>query len=111
LVNDVEITPRDLFFQVSLPKGRRAERVALLSPGYMQDGRNWYGMAKWLNDRGYAVVLMDHQWQGLTQGHTAPGKMDRDFGVARDVAAGWSPGRRTSGWRTRCLRPRVACPS
>jgi pimeloyl-ACP methyl ester carboxylesterase len=88
-VNGVQIADRDVFFQVSLPKeGKPVKRVALFSPGYMEDGRNWYAMAQFLNDNGYAVVLMDHQWQGLSQGGTAPGKMDGDFGVARDVAVG-----------------------
>lgn len=84
-VDGQEIAPRDVFAQVWKPVGEPSGKVVVMSPGFLQTGRNFYEQIDLLNREGHEVVVMDHQWAGYSSG--PKGGIDRGFGVARDVAA------------------------
>lgn len=84
-VDGQAIAPRDLFTQHWKPIGEPSGTVVVLSPGFLQTGRNFYEQVDLLNRQGHDVVVMDHQWAGYGSG--SKGGIDRGFGVARDVAA------------------------
>ncbi len=86
------IAPRELFVQRFAPQGKPSGQTFVLSPGFLETGRNHLEQAQLLTKRGHAVVVLDHQWAGLSQGDR--GGIDRGFGVARDVAAvvAWTHG-------------------
>ncbi|MDP2340933.1 MAG: alpha/beta fold hydrolase [Deltaproteobacteria bacterium] len=79
------IAPRDLFVQRVAPQGTPTGQTLILSPGFLETGRNHLEQAELLSKQGHAVVVLDHQWAGLSQGDR--GGIDRGFGIARDVAA------------------------
>lgn len=79
------IAPRDVFTQLWKPIGEPSGKVLVLSPGFLQTGRNFYEQIDLLNRQGHEVLVMDHQWAGYSSGEK--GGIDRGFGVARDVAA------------------------
>src|SRR5690606_25111283 len=76
---------RDIFIQHWKPVGEPSGKVVVLSPGFQETGRNFYEQIDLLNRQGHAVVVMDHQWAGYSEGKA--GGIDRGYGVARDVAA------------------------
>jgi alpha-beta hydrolase superfamily lysophospholipase len=84
------IAARDLFVQRFAPQGPPDGRGAsgktiVVSPGFLETGRNYHEQADLLTRQGHAVVVLDHQWAGLSEGDK--GGIDRGFGIARDVAA------------------------
>ncbi len=83
------IAARDVFvqrFAPNPPKGTPASgQTFVISPGFLETGRNYQEQADLLTKQGHAVVVMDHQWAGLSEGKA--GGIDRGFGIARDVAA------------------------
>jgi len=84
-VDGKAIAPRDVFTQLWKPIGEPSGKVLVLSPGFLQTGRNFFEQIDLLNRQGHEVLVMDHQWAGYTSG--PKGGIDRGFGVARDVAA------------------------
>ena len=84
-VDGVRIEPRQIFWQRFRPCGRPNGRMVLISPRYGENGRHYYGSISALNRQGYDVVIMDHQWAGQTIPNSP--RIDRGFGVTRDVAA------------------------
>lgn len=84
-VNGVDIEPREIFTQRIAPVGTPSKTMVVISPGFGQTGRNFHEQAQLLSKQGHDVVLMDHQWAGLSSG--MKGGIDRGNGVARDVAA------------------------
>lgn len=84
-VKGAEIAPRELFVQRWRPTSTPNGNVVVIAPGYMQSGRDFHEQANLLNQRGYDVLVMDQQWAGYSEGEA--GKIDRGFGIARDVAA------------------------
>jgi pimeloyl-ACP methyl ester carboxylesterase len=94
-VDGNDIAPRDVFTQTWKPaEGVKASgKTVVLSPGFLESGRNYTEQIQLLNKQGHEVVVMDHQWAGLTGNPTkgddggARGHIDRGFGIARDVAA------------------------
>jgi len=84
------IEAREIFFQRWRPVGQPTGKVFVLSPGFQETGRNFYEQIDKLNRQGHDVVVMDHQWAGLSDG--SPGGLDRGYGVARDVATVMSVG-------------------
>ncbi len=85
-VNGITIKPRDIFWQRFKPQNSANGKIVVVSPGFQETGRNFYEQISKLNNQGYDVIAMDHQWAGQTRGGE-PGGLDRGFGVARDVAA------------------------
>lgn len=103
-VDGQEIAPRRIFVQtwraVDEPKialgdggggklvlaAKPTGKVYVISPGFLETGRNFYAEADALSRAGNDVIVMDHQWAGFSSGGK-PGAVDRGFGVARDVAA------------------------
>lgn len=84
-----ELAPRDLFVQRWKPIGKPSGKVFVLSPGFLETGRNYYEQAQLLNAEGHDVVILDQQWAGYTadaQHGVKKGGIDRGFGIARDVA-------------------------
>lgn len=89
------IEARDVFTQTwKVPEGvKPSGQTVLISPGFLESGRNYVEQVQLLNKQGHEVVVMDHQWAGLTgtpskgDGGGASGHIDRGFGIARDVAA------------------------
>jgi alpha-beta hydrolase superfamily lysophospholipase len=79
------IAARELFVQRWRPMGEPSGKVVVLSPGFQETGRHFYEQIDRLSRAGHDVVVLDHQWAGLSEG--SPGGLDRGFGVARDVAA------------------------
>ena len=84
-VDGQAIAPRDLFVQRFAPQGAPSGQTFVLSPGFLETGRNHLEQAELLSQQGHAVVVVDQQWAGLSEG--ARGGIDRGFGIARDVAA------------------------
>ena len=84
-VDGQAIAPREVFTQRWKPVGEPSGTVVVLSPGFLQTGRNFYEQVDLLNRQGHEVLVMDHQWAGYSSG--PKGGIDRGFGVARDVAA------------------------
>lgn len=84
-VDGQAIAPRDVFTQRWKPIGDPSGTIVMLSPGFLQTGRNFYEQVDLLNRQGHEVLVMDHQWAGYGSG--SKGGIDRGFGVARDVAA------------------------
>ena len=84
--NGENIPARQIFCQRFKPTTSPNGKVVVVSPGFLESGRNFYEQADMLNKRGYDVLIMDHQWAGYTKGGK-PGLADRGFGVARDTAA------------------------
>jgi alpha-beta hydrolase superfamily lysophospholipase len=89
------IAPRDVFTQTWKPSEgvKPSGKTVVISPGFLESGRNYTEQIQLLNKQGHEVVVMDHQWAGLTGDPTkgdnggAKGHIDRGFGIARDVAA------------------------
>lgn len=79
------IAPRDVFVQRFAPQGKPSGQTFVISPGFLETGRNYQEQADLLTKQGHAVVVLDHQWAGLSEGKA--GGIDRGFGIARDVAA------------------------
>lgn len=79
------IAARDLFVQRFEPVGPPSGKSFVISPGFLETGRNYLEQACLLTSQGHAVVVLDHQWAGLSEGDR--GGIDRGFGIARDVAA------------------------
>ncbi len=79
------IAPRDVFVQRFAPQGTPSGKTIVVSPGFLESGRNYLEQANILCKEGHAVVVMDHQWAGLSSG--PQGGIDRGFGIARDLAA------------------------
>lgn len=84
-VNGHAIKTRKIFWQRFKPINNPNGIVTLISPGFQETGRNFHEQVQSLNQQGYDVITMDHQWAGYSDG--SPGGLDRGFGVARDVAA------------------------
>ena len=80
------IAPRDVFIQTFEPIGTPSGKTIVMSPGFLESGRNYVEQAQLLNKAGLEVVVLDHQWAGLSSGNNHGG-IDRGFGIARDVAA------------------------
>lgn len=89
------IEPRDVFTQTWKPPAgvTPSGKTVVISPGFLESGRNYVEQIQLLNKQGHEVVVMDHQWAGLSgnptkgDGGGAKGHIDRGFGIARDVAA------------------------
>lgn len=79
------ILPRDIFWRRMLPLGPPSGKVIVISPAFMETGRDWEGVTFKLAQDGHDVIVMDHAWAGYSEGET--GQIDRGLGVARDVAA------------------------
>jgi alpha-beta hydrolase superfamily lysophospholipase len=79
------IEARDVFVQTWKPIGPPSGKTIVLSPGFLESGRNYAEQAQLLNRAGHEVVVLDHQWAGLSSGKK--GGIDRGFGIARDVAS------------------------
>lgn len=80
------IAPRELFVQRFAPQGsQHSGKTIVVSPGFLETGRNYLEQADLLTKAGHTVVVLDHQWAGLSSGDR--GGIDRGFGIARDVAA------------------------
>ncbi len=94
-VDGHDIAPRDVFTQTwRVPEGvKPSGKTIVMSPGFLESGRNYTEQVQLLNKQGHEVVVMDHQWAGLTGDPSrgdaggARGHIDRGFGIARDVAA------------------------
>jgi pimeloyl-ACP methyl ester carboxylesterase len=84
-VDGHHIADRDVFTQRWKPVGPPSGKVIVLSPGFLESGRNYFEQADLLTRQGHEVVILDQQWAGFTTGK--PGGIDRGFGIARDVAA------------------------
>ena len=84
-VNGADIKDRDVFTQKWRATGAPKNETVVISPGFLETGRNYTEQIQLLNAKGYDVVVMDHQWAGLSSGKK--GGIDRGFGIARDVAA------------------------
>ncbi|MFN3431362.1 MAG: alpha/beta hydrolase [Candidatus Sericytochromatia bacterium] len=84
-VDGQAIAPRQVFTQHWKPVGQPNGTTVVMSPGFLQTGRNFYEQIDTLNRKGYDVVVMDHQWAGWGSGKQ--GGIDRGYGIARDVAA------------------------
>ncbi len=84
------IAARDVFVQRFAPQGTPSGKTIVVSPGFFEDGRHHTEQAMLLSAKGHAVVVLDHQWAGLSS--TSNGGIDRGFGIARDVAsvAAWA---------------------
>ncbi|HEY1101449.1 MAG TPA: alpha/beta fold hydrolase, partial [Myxococcota bacterium] len=84
------IAPRDVFVQRYAPQGPASGKTIVISPGFLEDGRHHTEQAMLLSSKGHTVVVLDHQWAGLSS--TSNGGIDRGFGIARDVAsvAAWA---------------------
>jgi alpha-beta hydrolase superfamily lysophospholipase len=89
-VDGAAIAPRDVFVQHYAPQGTPTGKTIVVSPGFFEDGRHHTEQAMLLSAAGHSVVVLDHQWAGLSS--TSNGGIDRGFGIARDVAAvaGWA---------------------
>ena len=87
------IAARDVFTQTwaASPGVKASGQTLVISPGFLETGRNYTEQIQLLNAQGHEVVVMDHQWSGLSgdpaRGEGAKGHIDRGFGIARDVAA------------------------
>lgn len=83
------IEAREVFTQTWKPQAAASGKTLLVSPGFLETGRNYLEQVQMLVAQGHEVVVMDHQWAGLTGNHQggARGQIDRGFGIARDVAA------------------------
>lgn len=84
------IAPREVFTQTWKPSGTPSGQTIVVSPGFLETGRNYVEQIQLLNARGHEVIALDHQWAGLSsssEGRGASGGIDRGFGIARDVAA------------------------
>lgn len=89
-VDGQAIAPRDVFTQTWKPLGPPSGHTIVVSPGFLETGRNYVEQIQLLNQQGHEVIVLDHQWAGLSSsaaGKGANGGIDRGFGVARDVAA------------------------
>lgn len=84
-VDGRKIQPRDVFVQHWKPIAEPSGKMVVVSPGFLQTGRNFYEQIDLLNRQGHDVLVMDHQWAGYSSG--PKGGIDRGFGIARDVAA------------------------
>jgi pimeloyl-ACP methyl ester carboxylesterase len=84
-VDGREIPARELHYEKWAPQGVPSGKTVVISPGYMETGRTFEEQIQQLNAKGHAVIVMDHQWAGQSEGK--PGGIDSGFGVARDVAA------------------------
>lgn len=84
-VDNHYIAPREVFWQRWAAKAPASGKVVVISPGFQETGRNFYEQVALLNAAHHDVIVMDHQWAGLTKGG-AEGGIDRGYGVARDVA-------------------------
>jgi pimeloyl-ACP methyl ester carboxylesterase len=82
------IEHRQIFVQRWRPIGAPSGKVIVMSPGFLQTGRNFYEQVQLLNAAGHEVVVMDHQWAGYTAGPRGvkKGGIDSAEGVARDFA-------------------------
>ncbi len=76
---------RRLLVQRWRARGARSGAAVVVSPGFLETGRNFHALANRLNERGHDVVVMDHSWAGHSDGRA--GAVDRGFGVSRDAAA------------------------
>jgi alpha-beta hydrolase superfamily lysophospholipase len=85
-VNGENIPTREIFCQRFKPISSPNGKIVVISPGFLESGRNFYEQADILNKKGYDVIIMDHQWAGYTKGGK-PGLADRGFGVTRDTAS------------------------
>jgi pimeloyl-ACP methyl ester carboxylesterase len=79
------IAERDIFTQTWAPIGEPSGKTIVISPGFLETGRNYVEQIEMVNKLGHKVVVMDHQWAGLSEGKK--GGIDRGFGITRDVAA------------------------
>jgi alpha-beta hydrolase superfamily lysophospholipase len=84
-VNGEAIAPRDIFTQTWAPDGTPSGKTIVISPGFLETGRDYVEQIQLLRKLGHEVVVMDQQWAGLTSGDK--GGIDRGFGITRDVAA------------------------
>ncbi len=80
-----EIPARNLHLEKWAPIGTPSGKTVVISPGYLETGRTFDEQIQALNTKGHAVIVMDHQWAGQSDGK--PGGIDSGYGVARDVAA------------------------
>jgi len=85
-VDGQAIAPRDVFTQTFKAIGTPSGKTIVMTPGFLESGRNYVEQAQLLNKAGHDVVVLDHQWAGLSSGGNQGG-IDRGFGIARDVAA------------------------
>lgn len=79
------IDAREVFVQRWKPTTTPTGKVVVLCPGYLETGRNFYEQVQLFNRQGADVIVMDAQWAGYTM--SPVGKIDRGFGVTRDIAA------------------------
>jgi pimeloyl-ACP methyl ester carboxylesterase len=84
-VDGKAIEARELFVQRYAPIGTPTGKLIVLSPGFLESGRNYVEQANLLNRQGHDVVVLDHQWAGLSTGKR--GGIDSGHGIARDVGA------------------------
>lgn len=63
-----EIPEARLFVQRFRPIGEPTGDVALLSPGFLETGRVFTAQVDLLTRAGIDVVVLDHQWAGLSDG-------------------------------------------
>ena len=81
-----KIETRNIFWQRFKPDADKASgKVVVMSPGFKETGENFYEQIAMLNAKGHDVIVMDHQWGGMSDGDA--GGLDSLFGAARDVAA------------------------
>src|SRR5262249_29775463 len=86
-VDGLDIKTRELLLQHWHAKNpvNGHKKIFIFSPGYKEDKSAFYPEISAFSNAGHDAFVMDHQWMGLSDGK--PGKVDRGFGVARDVAA------------------------
>ena len=84
-VDGVRLLPREIFWQRFKPTGQAIGRFVVVSPRFGETGRDYYDAVCAMNQEGFDVVVLDHQWAGQSEG--SPAELDRGYGVARDVAA------------------------
>ena len=73
-----------MFIQNFKPIGTPSGKTIVMSPGFLESGRNDVEQAQLLNKAGHEVVVLDHQWAGLSSGNNHGG-IDRGRGVATDT--------------------------
>lgn len=84
-VDGIVIAPRDIFVQRYAPAGTPSGTTVVFAPGYGETGRTYVEQAMLATAQGHEVYVLDQPWLGLSQG--LRGRVDRAFGVARDIAA------------------------
>lgn len=85
-VDGHEIPDRNVFYQRFHPTTEPAGVILMVSPGFIESGRNFLEQLRPVLDKGVDVITFDQQWVGQSTGGD-PGGFDSGFSLMRDSAS------------------------